>query len=296
MVRPHLPLNSLRAFEAAARHQSLTKAAIELCVTQAAVSHQVRGLEKTVGAQLFKRLPRGLQLTQEGELLLPIIREAFDRMAEALSFVEAGHKKEPLAVGAVGTFAVGWLLPLLGEFIAQNPQIDLQVSTNNNRIDVAAEGLDFAIKFGAGNWAGLTAEQCLEAPFAPLCVPRLANALTSPSDLFSLTLLRSYRNSEWQSWFEACGLAPPIPKFNTIVFDSSVTMIQAAVQGIGVALAPPILFRDELRSGRLMQPFERAVDLGSYWLTKLESRAETNAMRHFRQWLQTKRAFHETGT
>jgi DNA-binding transcriptional LysR family regulator len=155
MVRPHLPLNALRAFEASARHLSFTKAAIELCVTQAAVSHQVKSLEGQLGVTLFKRLPRGLMLTHEGETLLPTLRDAFDRIAGTLERFESGHYREVLTVGAVGTFAVGWLLPRLPDFHAQNPFIDLRLSTNNNRVDIAAEGLDYAIRFGTGAWHGL---------------------------------------------------------------------------------------------------------------------------------------------
>jgi len=141
MLRSHLPLNALRAFEASARHLSFTRAAIELCVTQAAVSHQVKSLEAQLNVTLFKRLPRGLMLTREGETLLPVLRESFDRIAHTLGQFEGGHYREVLSVGAVGTFAVGWLLPRLADFQRRYPFIDLRLSTHNNRVDVAAEGL-----------------------------------------------------------------------------------------------------------------------------------------------------------
>lgn len=121
MIRPHLPLNALRAFEGAARHLSFTKAAIELCVTPAALSHQVKGLEGRLGAPLFRRLPRGLALTDEGQALLPVLRDSFDRIAELLQRFEGGTVREVLTVGAVGTFAVGWLLPRMQDF--QRPPI-----------------------------------------------------------------------------------------------------------------------------------------------------------------------------
>ncbi len=150
MVRPHLPLNALRAFEASARHLSFTRAAIELCVTQAAVSHQVKSLEERLGVALFKRLPRGLMLTHEGESLLPVLCDSFDRIAGLLERFEGGHYRDVLTVGAVGTFTVGWLLPRLEDFQARHPFIDLRLSTHNNRVDIAAEGLDYAIRFGGG--------------------------------------------------------------------------------------------------------------------------------------------------
>jgi len=206
MLRSHLPLNALRAFEASARHLSFTRAAIELCVTQAAVSHQVKSLEAQLNVTLFKRLPRGLMLTSEGETLLPVLRESFDRIAQTLGQFEAGHYREVLTVGAVGTFAVGWLLPRLADFQARYPFIDLRLSTNNNRVDVAAEGLDYAIRFGAGAWHGTEACQLLEAPLTVLCVPQIARQLQAPADLLKHTLLRSYRADEWTQWFQADGL------------------------------------------------------------------------------------------
>ncbi len=148
MVRPYLPLNAFRAFEASARHLSFTRAAIELNVTQAAVSHQVKSLEEQLNVVLFKRLPRGLMITAEGESLLPVLRDSFDRMADAVERFRGGHVREILTVGAVGTFAVGWLLPRLAAFRERHPFVEVRLSTNNNRVDLAAEGLDFAIRFG----------------------------------------------------------------------------------------------------------------------------------------------------
>ncbi len=200
MVRPHLPLNALRAFEASARHLSFTKAAIELCVTQAAVSHQVKSLETRLNVTLFERLPRDLMLTSEGETLLPALRDAFDRIAGTLERFEGGHYRGS-SRGAVGTFAVGWLLPRLRAFHARHPFIDLRLSTNNNRVDIAAEGLDCAIRFGSGAWHGVEGVRLLEAPLSALCVPEIATELSSPADLLKQTLLRSYRTDEWSQWF-----------------------------------------------------------------------------------------------
>ena len=157
MSRVHLPLNGLRAFEAAARHLSFTRAGLELSVTQAAVSHQVKGLEARLGVTLFRRLPRGLALTDEGLALAPALREAFDRLGHAVERFEGGRMREVLAVGAVGTFAVGWLMPRLARFAAAHPFVDLRLSTNNNRVDLAGEGLDCAIRFGDGAWHGTEA-------------------------------------------------------------------------------------------------------------------------------------------
>ncbi|MGY2291327.1 LysR family transcriptional regulator [Pseudomonas sp. SDO528_S397] len=286
MLRSHLPLNALRAFEASARHLSFTRAAIELCVTQAAVSHQVKSLEAQLNVTLFKRLPRGLMLTREGETLLPVLRESFDRIASTLGQFEAGHYREVLSVGAVGTFAVGWLLPRLGDFQARYPFIDLRLSTHNNRVDVAAEGLDYAIRFGAGAWHGTEACQLLEAPLSVLCVPPLARQLKTPADVLKHTLLRSYRTDEWSLWFQAAGLPADTAVPRSIVFDSSLGMMEAAQQGVGVALAPAMMFSRQLATDVIRQPFEVQITTGSYWLTRLQSRAETPAMLAFKGWLQ----------
>lgn len=285
MVRPHLPLNSLRAFEASARHLSFTKAAIELCVTQAAVSHQVKSLETRLNVTLFERLPRGLMLTSEGETLLPTLKDAFDRIAGTLERFEAGHYREILRVGAVGTLAVGWLLPRLPDFQKSYPFIDLRLSTNNNRVDIAAEGLDYAIRFGSGAWHGIDATRLLEAPLSPLCIPDLAGELRTPADLARHTLLRSYRADEWAQWFLAAGVTGDMPLPRSIMFDSSLAMMEAAMQGAGIALAPPLMFSRQLLSETIVQPFETTVTMGSYWLTRLQSRAETEAMSAFRGWL-----------
>lgn len=283
MVRPHLPLNALRAFEAAARHLSFTRAAIELCVTQAAVSHQVKLLEQRLGVTLFRRLPRGLMITEEGLALLPALQDSFDRMAAMLERFEGGHVREVLKLGAVGTLAVGWLLPRLSDFREKYPFIDLRLSTNNNRVDIAAEGLDYTIKFGNGAWHDIEAEALFEAPLSVVCIPVIARQIKVPEDVAHQTLLRSYRADEWPGWFEQAGVAPP--QIRGMVFDSSVLMVEAAMQGAGVALAPPLMFSRQLATGIIEQPFDIYISKGSYWLTRLKSRSVTPAMEMFRNWL-----------
>ncbi|MCZ7447918.1 LysR substrate-binding domain-containing protein [Agrobacterium rhizogenes] len=285
MVRQFLPLNGLRAFEASARHLSFTRAAIELCVTQAAVSQQVKGLERRLGVALFQRLPRGLKITAEGEALLPTVTSSFDQMATTLDRIEAGQVRELLFLGVVGTFAVGWLLPRLAAFQKRHPFIDVRVSTNNNRVDMAAEGLDFAIRFGQGSWHGTDAFRLFEAPLSPLCTPKLAETLKEPADLMDATLLRSYRADEWSTWFAAAGVSPAAQVNAGIVFDTSLGMMEAALQGLGVALAPPSMFSRHLASGAVVQPFAVTISLGSYWLTRLQSKPPTSAMQAFSDWL-----------
>ncbi|WP_443970346.1 LysR family transcriptional regulator [Sphingobium sp. CR28] len=283
MDRAQLPLNALRAFEAAARHLNFTRAAIELCVSQGAVSHQVAQLEQRLGTRLFHRLPRGLALTDEGHALVPVLAEMFDRVAATLDQYADGRFREGLKVGVVGTFATGWLLPRLDGFARAHPSIDLRLSTNNNRADLAGEALDFAIRFGDGAWHGTHAEPLLEAPMTPVCAPTIAAQLRSPADLAQHPLLRSYRADEWTLWFAQAGV--PAPRLRGAVFDSSVLMASAAAAGLGVALLPPAMFTRELAAEQLVQPFAPMIDVGRYWLTRLMSRPETDAMRRFREWI-----------
>ncbi|AZM94368.1 MAG: LysR family transcriptional regulator [Gammaproteobacteria bacterium] len=287
MVRPYLPLKALRAFEASARHLNFTRAAEELCVTQAAVSHQVKLLENQLQVPLFIRLPRGLMLTQEGELLLPVLESSFDQMAHTLDRLGESSYREVLNVGVVGTFAVGWLLPRLEDFQKKYPFVDLRLSTHNNRADLAGDGLDVAIRFGTGAWHGTAAQPLLPASLSVMCTPAIAARLTTPADVLGETWLRSYRADEWTQWLLAAGLPGSLPVTKSIVFDSSIAMVEAALQGAGVALAPPLMFSRYLTSGELQQPFDISVSLGGYWLTRLQSRAETHAMAAFREWLMT---------
>jgi LysR family transcriptional regulator of beta-lactamase len=283
MDRSQLPLNALRAFEAAARHLSFTRAAIELCVSQGAVSQQVAALEARLGTPLFRRLPRGLALTDEGHALLPVMGDALDRIGGVLERIEGGHPRELLTLGVVGTFAGGWLLDRLADFARACPQVDLRLSTNNNRVDLAGEGLDLAIRFGGGAWHGTHAELILAAPLAPLCAPEIAARLDDVAALQRETLLRSYRADEWPHWFAAAGM--PCPALRGPVFDSSVLMVEAARNGHGVALAPVAMFGADLRAGRLVQPFAHSLDAGGYWLTRLQSRSDSPAMAMFRSWI-----------
>jgi LysR family transcriptional regulator of beta-lactamase len=282
-----LPLNALRAFDVSARHLNFTRAAEELHLSPTAVSQHVKNLEQRLGVSLFRRVPRGLALTDEGLALLPVLAESFARIAGALDgFGGRGRGARPrdvLSVGAVGTFAVGWLLPNLREFQLAHPMVDLRIFTNNNRVDLAGEGLDYALRFGDGLWHGTEALPLMRAPLAPLCAPEVALRLRVPRDLGREALLRSYRADEWTGWFASAGVSPPIVR--GVVFDSSLAMAEAAAQGAGVALLPSAMFARDLRSGRLVRPFALELDAGGYWLTRLKSRRASAAMRAFRDWL-----------
>lgn len=278
-----LSLNTLRAFEASARHLNFTRAADELCVTQAAVSQQVKTLEAHVGKPLFRRTTRGLVLTDEGAVLAPVVADGLGRIGGTLGAICGEGVQEVLTVGVVGTFALGFLLDRLPEFRALHPAIDVRLLTNNNAVDLWTESLDFAIRFGDGSWHGVVAELLLRAPMTPMCSPAIASELTEPRDLGRYSLLRSYRLHDWPAWFEAAGLNGH--SASGPLFDASHLIALAAMRGIGVALLPVPMFARELATGQLLSPFAVSVDLGAYWLTRLASRPMSDSMARFKDWL-----------
>lgn len=283
MDRPDLPLNGLRVFEAAYRQGSFTRAAIELRITQAAVSHQVARLEDRLGVALFVRASGGLVPTDEARALYPVLEHGFDTMARTLDRITGHRDIETLKIGVVTTFAVGWLLPRLPKFRRAHPMIDLRISTNNNRVEILREGLDMAIRYGAGSWTGLEAELLVNAPLVPHCAPAIAENLTDPQHLGREVLLRSYRSDEWPRWFtEAGSTCPPL---TGPMFDSSLAMADVAMEGGGVALLPVGMFTRRIADGRLVQPFATLLPGGSYFLTWPADRSPTPAMEDFRRWL-----------
>jgi LysR family transcriptional regulator, regulator of gene expression of beta-lactamase len=244
-------LNHLHAFAVASRHLNMTRAANELCVTQAAVSHQIRALEAQIGKPLFLRTARGLQLSDDGERIAPAVQKAFAQLDAALSLLDEVTPPQRFTLAVVGTYLHGHLLERLPDFQSRHPTIDLRIQTHNNKLDLATETVDAAIRFGDGAWRRVEAVPLQAAPLTVLCAPELS--VRSPQDLRHCTLLRSYRSDEWVAWAQAAGCTPSNPRGPQ--FDASVLMVQAAMAGAGVALAPPAMFRRELASGRLMQPF-----------------------------------------
>ncbi len=266
-------LNSLRAFATAARHLNLTRAAEELCVTQAAVSHLIKTLETQLGRPLFTRTARGLLLNDDGARVAPAIQQAFAQLDAAMALLDDAAPRQRFTLAVVGTYMLGHLLERLPALQLQLPQVDLRLQTHNNRLDFPPETVDAAIRFGDGAWRSVEALPLQAAPLTPLCAPGLA--LHEHKDLRRHVLLRSYRTSDWPAWARAAGC----PSLNARgpQFDSSVLMVQAAMQGVGVALAPSCMFQRELTSGRLRQPFTAEVDQGRYWLTRSLAREPSPA-------------------
>ena len=288
MARRLPPLNALRAFEAAARHLSFTRAAEELNVTQAAISHQVKGLEERLGVVLFRRLNRALLLTDAGQSYLPAVRDAFDRIAEATGDLKALDRAGVLTVSVLPSFAAKWLVPRLGGFRHAHPDIDVHIAPSDHLTDFAREDVDLAIRYGKGEWPGLRAERMLTEKICPVCSPRLLEGphrLRTPADLGRHTLLHDDMRIDWRMWLLAAGVEGIDASRGPSFTDSSM-VIQAAVEGQGVALGRSALAAADLATGRLVKPFDISLPAAAaYYVVCPEATAERPKIVAFRDWV-----------
>jgi LysR family transcriptional regulator, glycine cleavage system transcriptional activator len=280
-------LTALRAFEAAARHASFTKAADELAVTQGAVSHQVKALEAELGVKLFHRLHQGLALTPTGQAYLPVVREAFDRLAAGTSQLVKRERTGLLTVSMSPNFAQKWMLHRVGTFAAAHPDIELRISPSIPRVDFARDDVDMAIRHGDGRWPDLNvARLCAEALF-PVCMPTVRDgppALKSPGDLSRVPLLRDQGWEDWPLWLEAAGV--PQIEAKGPAYDYKSMAIDAACQGQGVAMARTALAVADLLSGRLVRPFDIALPAPyAYFIVTPKTTAQRPKVVAFRAWL-----------
>jgi LysR family glycine cleavage system transcriptional activator len=282
------PLNALRAFEAAARHLSFTRAAEELHVTQAAVSHQVKALEQRLGVMLFRRLNRALMLTDPGQAYLPAIRDAFDAIAQATRRLKAQEAAGSLTVSTMDSFAAKWLVPRLGRFRAKQPDIDVRISTSDRLVDFAHEDVDLAIRCGRGDYPGLQVARLLTEDIFPVCSPALVDGdppLRAPEDLRHHTLLHDNMRQDWRMWLMAAGLDDVDPTRGP-AFSLSSLVVQAAVDGQGVALGRGALVGDDLAAGRLVRPFTGSLPADfAYYIVYPEVAARQPKIVAFRDWL-----------
>lgn len=282
------PLNSLRTFEAAARHLSFTRAADELNVTQAAVSHQIRALEDRLGRKLFRRGPGGIRLTAEGQRYLPGIRNALEAIHEATEELLSADSHGTLTVTTLPSFAARWLVPRLGSFTARHPEIDVRIAPSVHRVDFAKEDVDLGIRYGTGDYRGLRSTRLMSEDIAPMCSPTLLEAppaLSAPKDLAQHTLLHEDGNTDWRNWLMAAGVNEVDWTRGPVFLDGSM-LIQAAVSGQGIALGRGVLARDELRAGRLIQPFELRLPAEyAYYVVCPEETFGRFKITAFRDWL-----------
>ena len=284
-------LNGLRAFEAAARHMSFTAAAAELNVTQTAISHQIRRLEAELGIRLFVRQNRSLALTPEAREYLPGIRAAFNDLRLATDRLLRKDNDHVLTVSTLASLAAKWLLPRLSAFQEAHPGIDVRITTSTALVDFRSGDVDAAIRYGRGHWPGVRADWLTADELFPVCSPALLTGnrpLRSPQDLADHTLLHTsgVYDDDWRLWLTAAGLPADISKLPGLTFDLILMTVQAALDGIGVAMGRTSYVEADIAKGRLVVPFKITLptDAGFY-LVSPEGRADTPKLAAFRQWL-----------
>lgn len=287
------PLNALRAFEAAARHLSITLAAEELHVTPGAVSRQIKLLEETLGLQLLHRGHRQITLTRPGAEYHRAVTKTIDALREATRRIKrrATAQRKQLRVRAYTTFAMRWLIPRLSAFHAAHPDVEVLLTASLEDVNFQREDLDAAIRLGAGRWPGVTAHRLVDNILSPVCTPALRNGpvkLRKPADLKHFTLLHSIaRPDDWAHWLEAAGVAGEVDAASGMTYQSSSMAYIAALENQGLVMAQMFLVQDDLKTGKLVLPFKKTVDMGdyTYYLIQPAGRAESAPMQQFRGWL-----------
>jgi LysR family glycine cleavage system transcriptional activator len=285
MVRRLPSLNAIRAFEAAARHQSFTRAAEELNVSQGAVSHQVKMLEQELGMTLFRREHHGLTITHSGQSYLEAVATALDQLALGTERLLQRERAGALTVSMSPNFVAKWLVHRLGKFVAQHPTIDLRVNAAIRHIDFAVDDVDLAVRHGTGNWPDLHVTPLCAEEIFPVCSPALLAGLHALEDLRHQTLLDDATRQDWPMWFEAAGLSGLAPS-RSLTLDQTSMVIDAAVAGQGVALARSALAAADLLAGRLVRPF--AITLPApfaYYIVSPKATASRAKIVAFRDWL-----------
>jgi LysR family glycine cleavage system transcriptional activator len=288
MRRSLPPLNALRSFDAAARHQSFTRAAEELCVTQGAVSHQVKALEIQLGLQLFKRARNGLLITDAGRDYLAVVRDVFDRLELATDSLLQRQRSGTITVSTSPDFAAKWLVSRLGRFAEAYPEIDLKLAALMHRVDFAREDVDLAIRHGDGQWPELDAVNLTAEELFPVCSPSLMTSrggLHNPEDVLRFSLLHLDDRRDWGRWLEAAG-APGERLLQGPVLNHASMLIDAAIEGQGIALARTMLAASDLTAGRLVRPFQAAIPLrNTYWIVCPKATRALPKIVAFRDWL-----------
>ncbi len=278
---------SLRTFETAARVLNFTRTAAELNLTQGAVSHQIRELEKFVGAPLFERQARGLSLTDAGAEYLPFVREALERLRAGSEALSRSRRDNVLTVTMSPNFANKWLVPRLGDFAESHPDIDLRISAARRHVDFAVDGIDLGIRHGTGDWPHLHVTRLCPELFYPVCSPAYAAefALDNVKALTQVRLLHDQDQARWREWLAAFEVDPTLSEQGPIFSDTSLA-IDAAVAGQGVALARSALAALDLKAGRLVRPVDNAIPAPiAYWIVCPRASADAPNIQALRHWL-----------
>jgi LysR family transcriptional regulator, glycine cleavage system transcriptional activator len=283
-------LTGLRAFEVAARHMSFTLAAVELNVTQTAISHQIRRLEEQLGVALFIRRNRALLLTREAQDYLPSIRSAFEDLRRATDRLRRSDHNGLLTVSTTASLATKWLVSRVATFQDANPGVEVRITTSAHLVDFRRDEVDMAVRYGRGSWPGVRADWLMAEHLFPVCSPALlqnGQPLRRPEDLAHHTLLHTMVSREdWQLWLTASGLPLSIAARRGLTFDQGFMAVQAAVEGLGVALGRTHLVETDIAAGRLIAPFDMLLpsDAGYYVVTP-EATADAPKIASFRRWL-----------
>lgn len=292
--RAQLPLNALRAFEAAARQLSFKKAAEELSVTPAAVSQQIRSLEDYLGIQLFHRTARALLLTERAQLCLEHLREGFDSIEEACAILQTKDNDRELRISVSPSFGAKWLVPRLERYYERNADVVVKISATHQLTDFAREDVDLAIRYGPGRYAGLFVEELMREEVVPVCSPALLEGespLRVPADVRNITLIHDDSSLDdescptWPMWLKAAGVAVEEGQ-RALHFNQTNFAIEAAVAGRGIVLAKRTIAESDLRSGRLVRPFKEShpVDF-AYYMVCPEEKAGLPKVARFMDWL-----------
>lgn len=294
MTRHLPPLNALRAFEAAARHMSFTKAAEELHVTAAAVSHQIHALEQDLGVPLFRRLNRAIELTPSGRVLVPGLSAAFAGIHSAVGRLRAHNDTGTLTVSTAPSFAAKWLVLRLHRFQERHPEIDVRLSATDDLVDLAQGEFDLAIRFGAGTYPGLTTELLLRNEVFPACSPALLRSgppLETPDDLRRHTLIHDQTSEKeplvpsWSMWLKAAGVTG-VQSDHGPSFSNSYLAVDAAIAGRGVVLTNSTIAAGDIAAGRLVRLFSLGLpNRVAYHIVTLPGALDRPKVKAFRDWL-----------
>lgn len=306
MKHPLPPLGSLRAFEAVARSLSFSHAAVELGVTQGAISRQIKILEDHLNIRLFRRFPRYIELTEQGRVYFRSIHQAFDELYRGTEAITGNHRTATLNVNVLPTFAIKWFIPRLPHFTAANPSIEVRMITSIKPVDFRLEDNDVAIRVGANksppgplrspidlqmtsDWVDVRAIPLVPDELTIVCSPTLLKngpPLREPSDLHRFRLLHTAsRPKAWAFWFHSAG-HNEVPLNQEGAYGHFFMTLQAAVEGKGVAIVPKILANQDLEAGILVSPFPSAnVIAGTYYLLFRESHLDIPKVKRFRAWI-----------
>lgn len=284
------PLNSLRAFEAAARHKSFKHAAEELFVSHSAISHQIRRLEEYLNVDLFHRVSRGVELTRSGRIFYPVLREAFDLIDEGTELVLSPEAPNTLTVQVYSTFAIRWLIPRLPAFQTEHPEIRVRLHTSQTDVNFEHEDVDICVMVGQQDQPELHYDFLFSSQLFPVCSPALlkdVKPLEEPADLEHHTLIQVYPSKQdWLVWLESNGVEGIDPD-SGLQLDSYDLALNTAVQGLGVALGIEPFANRDLEAGTLVElfPGTRTPTLGSWFMACRRDKAELEKISAFRRWL-----------